>query len=58
MKKILILFIMIIDGYMTSFKIVIRKNIIGSVSNFLNLNEILTNKNYYNYMKIRKYNNS
>lgn len=58
MKKLIILFIMIIDGYMTSFKIVIRKNIIGSVSNFLNLNEILTNKNYYNYMKIRKYNNS
>jgi hypothetical protein len=55
-KFLLLLFLIIIDGYLTSFKIVIRKNILGSVSNFLNLNEILINKTYYNYMKISKYN--
>ena len=40
----LLLLILIIEAfhcYITSFNIVIRKNMIGSVSNFLNLNEIL-----------------
>jgi len=59
MIKLLIFFLIIVEGYyITSFNIIIRKNMLGSVSNFLNLNEILTNNNYFNYMKIYKFNNS
>jgi hypothetical protein len=57
----LLLLILIIEAYhcyITSFNIVIRKNMIGSVSNFLNLNEILNNNDSINYMKITKFNNS
>lgn len=56
--KLLLFLIIVVDGYTTSFNIVIRKNMIGSVSNFLNLNEILTNNYYINNMKIYKFNNS
>ena len=57
-KLLLLLLLIIVEGYITSFNIIIRKNMIGSVANFLNLNEILNNNNYFNYMKIYKYNNS
>lgn len=58
MIKLLLFFIIIVEGYITSFNIIIRKNMIGSVSNFLNLNEILNNNDNINYMKITKFNNS
>jgi hypothetical protein len=55
--KFLIFLITIIDAYITSFDIIIRKNMLESVSNFLNLNEILNKKDYTNIMKISKFNN-
>ena len=48
----------IADCYITSFNINIRNNMIGSVCNFMNLNEILIKNDYTNCMKIQKINNS
>lgn len=48
----------IVDSYIISFNINIRNNMIGCVSNFMNLNEILMKKDYTNNMKIQKYNNN
>lgn len=53
----LFLFI-IVDCYIISFNIKIRNNMIGCVSNFMNLNEILMKKDFTNNMKIQKINNS
>jgi hypothetical protein len=56
--KLIFLFIILVDSYMTSFNIIVRKNIIDSVSNFMNLNEILMKNDYSNIMRIHKFNNS
>lgn len=56
--KLIFLFIILVDSYMTSFNIVVRKNMIESVSNFMNLNEILMKNDYSNIMRIHKFNNS
>ena len=54
MNKFILFFIIIVESYITSFDIIIRKNILGSVSNFMNLNEILNDKK----CRIYKFNNS
>lgn len=51
-------FFIIAECYITSFNINIRNSIIGSVSSFMNLNEILMKNDYSNSMKIHRINNS
>lgn len=53
-----ILIKIIVECYITTFNINIRNNLIGSVSNFMNLNEILMRNDYTNKMIIQKYNNN
>jgi len=57
--KIFLILILIsfIECYITSFKIIIKKNMINCVSNFMNLNTILNNNDYANLLRIYKYNN-
>ena len=51
-------FLIITECYITSFNIKIRNNMINSVSNFMNLNDILIKNDYTNNMRIEKINNS
>lgn len=49
---------MIAESYMTSFKLICKKNLINSASSFMNLNDILIKNHHSNFMNITKYNNS
>ena len=47
-----------VESYLTSFRMIIRKDIIRSVGSFMSLNEILMRNDYINSLKIRKFNNN
>lgn len=51
--KFIFLFIIIVESYLSSFKIIIKKDLINSVSSFMDLNDVLLK----NSVKITKYNN-
>ena len=56
--KFLFIFIIFVESYLTSFRMIIKKDIIRSVSSFMNLNEILVKNDYINSLRITKYNNN
>jgi len=54
----LFIFIILAECYLTSFRILIKKDIIRSAGSFMNLNEILMNNDYINSMRITKFQNN
>jgi len=56
--KYLLFLIILVDCYITNYKIVVKKDMINCVSNFMYLNEVLMKNDYSNLMRIKKYDNS
>lgn len=56
--KYLLFLVIFADCYITNYKIVIKKDMMNCVSNFMYLNEVLMNNDYSNLMRIKKYDNS